>query len=294
MSEHTAPLPAYIDMHLHVGRVFIEDAEGITPEMALSYLDLVGIEKAVLLSVENPEETSFFVLTDQVMEVCQAHPTRFIPFCNVDPRIASGDNSRVIYHRIAEYVQRGCKGFGEELSGLPVDDVRLQHIYAACGEFGLPITLHLDAERNLDEVGLPGLERMLQQFPQTVFIGHAMHFWSEISGDITPAEFSAYPNRPVAPGGALPRLFDTYPNLYGDLSAGSGLNALRRDPDFAMPFLERYQDRLCFATDACVVAHFSQMPGMATFLQTALQDGAISTTAYRKIARENAERVLGL
>ena len=294
MTNHAEPLPAFLDMHLHVGRVFIDDTVGMTPEMLLGYMEMAGIARAVLLSVENPEETTYFVPTEYVLEVSQAYPGRFIPFCNVDPRIASGDNSRVIRHRIAEYVERGCKGFGEELSGLPIDDTRLQGIYAACGEFGLPITLHLDSERNLDEVGLPGLERMLQKFPQTIFIGHAQHFWAEISGDVTLADFSSYPNLPVAPGGALPRLFDSYPNLYADLSAGSGLNALRRDPAFGISFLERYQDRLFFATDACLAAHCAQMPGITTLLRTAVEEGAISTAAYRKIAHENAERVLKL
>ncbi len=40
-----------------------------------------------------------------------------------------------------------------------------------------------------------------------------------------------------------------YPNLYADLSAGSGLNALQRDPEFAKDFLLEFQDRLLYARD---------------------------------------------
>jgi len=40
-----------------------------------------------------------------------------------------------------------------------------------------------------------------------------------------------------------------YPNLCADLSAGSGLNALRRAPSFAVDFLLEFQDRLLYARD---------------------------------------------
>jgi predicted TIM-barrel fold metal-dependent hydrolase len=37
--------------------------------------------------------------------------------------------------------------------------------------------------------------------------------------------------------------------MYGDLSAGSGLNALTRDEDFTRDFLKRHRDRLLFGSD---------------------------------------------
>jgi predicted TIM-barrel fold metal-dependent hydrolase len=40
-----------------------------------------------------------------------------------------------------------------------------------------------------------------------------------------------------------------YPNLCADLSAGSGLNALQRDPAFAVDFLLEFQDRLLYGRD---------------------------------------------
>ena len=40
-----------------------------------------------------------------------------------------------------------------------------------------------------------------------------------------------------------------YTNLYCDLSANSGLNAMRRDPGFAREFLMEFQDRCLFARD---------------------------------------------
>lgn len=290
----TEPMPALIDIHLHIGRLYVEDAVGMTPELLLAYMARTGIERAALLPIESPEEAHFYVTTDYILDVCRADPAHFIPFCNVDPRIASGDNGRVIYHRLAEYRQAGCKGVGEAMSGLLIDDVQLQRVYAACGELGLPIIFHIDGERNIDAQGFPRFARMLRQFPQTVFVGHGQHFWAEISGDVTPADFTGYPRGPITPGGAILRLLDEYPNLYADLSAGSALNALQRDPAFGAQVLERYQDRLFFGTDACRVPQFSQVPGIVPYLQSALHNGTLSPAAYRKIARENAVRVFGL
>ena len=40
-----------------------------------------------------------------------------------------------------------------------------------------------------------------------------------------------------------------YPNLFGDMSANSGNNAMSRDPEFTADFLKRHQDKLLFGSD---------------------------------------------
>src|SRR5581483_3601463 len=59
----------------------------------------------------------------------------------------------------------------------------------------------------------------------------------------------SYPTGPVKPGGLTDKMLSDYPNLYGDLSANSGRNALARDPDFAADFLKRHQDKLMLGSD---------------------------------------------
>src|SRR5690606_39089224 len=144
-------------------------------------------------------------------------------------------------------------------------------VYAACGRLGLPVLFHADHLICSDAPGFPGLERMLATYPDTVFIGHAVRFWADVSGDATPDQFhiSVYAEGPVAPGGATDRLLREYPNLYGDLSARSGLNALTRDPAFSLDFLERHQDKLLFGTD--VLRPEQDLPIVA-FLQDAPLD----------------------
>lgn len=276
-----------IDIHMHVGRLYSFEKKALTPSYLLKLMDEHGIEKACLLPIESPEETHYYITTEYVLGVCKRHPDRFVPFCNVDPRRGNADLSTDFHTILREYRDRGCKGLGEAMSGLYVDDPRLQLIYEACGELGLPIVFHLDALRNVDEVGLPRFEAMARKFPQTAFIGHGQHFWAEISSDVTEADFSAYPSGPVKPGGAVGRLLAEYPNAYGDLSAFSGFNALTRDAEFGKRFLEQFQDKLLFGTDLCRRNQEVQITGY-------LKADWISPGAYRKITRGNSEKLLGL
>ena len=69
---------------------------------------------------------------------------------------------------------------------------------------------------------------------------------------MTEADLARYPDGPVAPGGAIDALMDKYPNMYGDLSAGSGAGAISRDMAFGREFLIRRADRLMFGTDFLV------------------------------------------
>lgn len=100
-----------------------------------------------------------------------------------------------------------------------------------------------------------------------------------------------YPKGPVTPGGRLIELLRTYDNLWGDISAGSGNNALVRDKEFGFRFLEEFQDRLLFGTDICMPGQ--QVPQGET-MREALASGLLSKTAYEKICHKNAERLLGL
>ena len=88
----------------------------------------------------------------------------------------------------------------------------------------------------------------------------------------------------MTPGGRLVELLRNYPNMYGDLSAGSGANAVMRDPAFGYKFLEEFQDKLFFGVDYCEPGNF--MP-LSQYLDDAVENGHISQKAYNKICREN-------
>ncbi len=284
-----------IDIHMHIGKLYIGE-KTLTPSHLLKFMDKNGIEKAVILPVESPEETHYYVTTNYVLNICRRYPDRFIPFCNIDPRHGNSDASTdyfkdIVWTILNEYSEKGCKGYGEAMSGLCIDDPRLQVIYEFCGKLNMPIIFHMDKLRNIDQIGLPGFENMIKKFPQTIFVGHAMTFWSEISSDVDEETRGGYPKGKIEKEGKLQELFRKYPNLYGDLSAGSGFNAITRDPDYGYKFLEEFQDKLLFGTDLC---RFYQEVPIISYIKEAVKDGKISRVTYDKITEENARRILKL
>ena len=132
---------------------------------------------------------------------------------------------------------------------------------------------------------------MLRKFPKLILLGHGPAFWSEMGVLETVADRGGYPSYPVREEGAVPKLFRRYPNLWGDLSAGSGYNALARDVDNAVKFLNEFQDRLCFGTDICFATQ--ELP-LAGFLRELKNSGKISESVFEKIARNNVKRLLGI
>jgi predicted TIM-barrel fold metal-dependent hydrolase len=152
----------------------------------------------------------------------------------------------------------GVRLYGELKLRMMYDNPDALRMFRFCGEQDLPVTVHIDYEFDTGRRyprpnwwyggGIEAFERAVRACPGTTFIGHAPGFWAHISGDDQAYEVS-YPPGPVAPGGKVVQMLRDYPNLYADLSAGSGLNALRRDPSFASEFLIEFQDRLLYARD---------------------------------------------
>ena len=82
-------------------------------------------------------------------------------------------------------------------------------------------------------------------------------------------------------------------NLYCDLSAGSGSNALTRDREHAARFIEEFADRIFYGCDIC--AKVNTFPiDFDAFLTSMRETGEMSDANYRKIVRENAVRLLDL
>ena len=94
----------------------------------------------------------------------------------------------------------------------------------------------------------------------------------------------------MTPGGLTDRYLADYPNMYGDLSAGSGLNALTRDEAFTRDFLKRHQDKLVFGSDCS--DHDGGGPkcqGSQTI--ATIRRLAATKAIERKLLYENAKRI---
>ncbi|HEY4309704.1 MAG TPA: amidohydrolase family protein [Pirellulales bacterium] len=287
-AEPAAKFPPgrYVDIHTHLGTVWNTGAE-LTAEALLRWMDAADIAQAVVLPLVSPESSSYPISTDYVLAQSRPHRDRLIPFCSVDPRTSYAGGHDGLLKMLKRYIDAGARGFGEHKPGVAIDDPRNRRLYAACAELKLPLLFHLDNERNMDVPGLPGLDRVLREHPELVMIGHGPGWWASIGGGATAADLAGYPRGDVAPGGAIDALMDKHPNLYGDLSAGSGAGAIKRDAKFGREFLLRRQDRLMFGTD--FLAPGQDVPQLELFAQIDLP-----AEAAAKIFRDNARRVLRL
>lgn len=289
----------FIDIHVHCRRIPGFPRWGkpafSTPEQLIERYDRLEIEKGVLLPGVNPECEYVPQSNEEVLEVAAA-TGRFIPFCNIDPRALTNSAFAPLEEILAYYRERGCRGIGEVCANLHFLDPLVQNLFAAAEKTGLPLTFHIGPEIGncyglCDQPGLPELELCLKRFPDLKFFGHSQAFWAEISTMKTPeSDRRGYPSGPVTEG-RIPELMRKYSNLYGDLSACSGWNALNRDRAHAARFLDEFQDRLMFGTDIC--APGTPAP-LADLLFDMRRSGEISEPVFRKVARENAVRLLGL
>lgn len=181
-------------------------------------------------------------------------PGKFVPGWAPDPRRPDSIDrleAAVEIHRV-----RVC---GELKLRMMYDNPDALRMFRFCGRKKLPVLVHIDYELGSGENtyprpnwwyggGIEAFERAVAACPETVFIGHAPGFWAHISGDRKYLK-QAYPSGPVRPRGKLPRLLRKYPNLYADISAGSGCRALSRDRSFSKDFLLEFQDRVLYGRD---------------------------------------------
>lgn len=284
-----------IDLHMHImtarnlpklGKINFSG-----PKSMLAHMEELGIKKAVLMSTG--EKKTPLGNNRICKKICEKYPDKFVWMCMLD-----GADESTVYDRLAAYKAQGAVGIGELTINKPLSDSFLQTVFSAAEKLSLPVTLHMSPEEGykygvVDKPGLPLLEEVLKQYPNLKVLGHSQVFWIEISGD-APTDNegrSAWGEGPVTPGGRVPELFAKYENLYGDLSANSAGQAIMRDPEFGINFLETYADRLFFATD---MVNSDMVFPLGAWLDEQAEQGKLSREAYGKICWKNAERVFGL
>ena len=289
----------FIDAHCHACRkpcAPTKEKPGfMTADQLLQRFDELDIEAGCVLPLIGPEyycpQTN-----EDVLEMAEQSGGRVIPFCNIHPRAISNSADAPLGDLLRYYKDQGCRGVGEVTTNVPFTDPMVQNPFKHVQDVGLPLTFHVSdrvdhAYGLVDDPGLPQLEFSLQRFPKLTFLGHSQGFWSEIARLETPYDRAVYPDYPVKEEGVVPKLLRRYENLWGDLSAGSGYNALARDPDHAVLFLNEFQDRLLFANDLCSFKEKARLPA---FLLDLRKSGKLSADVFNKIARENARRLFGL
>lgn len=282
-----------IDIHAHANYY------GLTCEKLLANMDAYGIDKAWLLTLETPrgEYNHNYHRVTWVSEdgpipfsTSLAFPNqegRFILGYGPDPR--NPDSIDRLEAAIELYNVRVC---GELMLRMTYDNLDAIRMFRFCGARGLPVILELmyPAEVPGERCPFPdywyggtidALERALDACPETIFCGHGAGFWGHISKD-TRYLSETYPTGPVVPGGKIWEMMEKYPNLYLDLSAGSGLNAMSRDIGYTRDLLLAFQDRALYGRDDIHNKH-----------QAFLNSIELPQNVLDKIYYQNALRLVG-
>ncbi|MEU7741398.1 amidohydrolase family protein [Nonomuraea sp. NPDC049158] len=260
-----AAVPA-VDAHVHLGRWLSEDGDWTVKDVPA----LIGLmDELNLLGMVNLDGRWGAELAANIERYDAAHPGRFATFCHVDwARTAEpgfGERLAAQLRRSAAEGAAGLKVWKDV--GLRVrdhrgelvmlDDPRLDPLWAAVGEAGIPIALHtadpvaffepadernerleLLAARpdwNFSGPEFPPFERlmdameaMIAKHPATTVIGVHAGCWPENLG------FAS-------------RMLDTYPNFHIDIAAR--VAELGRQPRATRALMLRHPDRVLFGTD---------------------------------------------
>lgn len=253
-----------IDAHNH------PDWYGKGVDSFVKEMDELNIRKCWLLSWEAPSDevdpNQFNVLNEspyatgrgpipfsRCLYFKSRYPERFILGFAPDPR-----SPECLDNLEAAVSLYGVDVFGEVKLRAVYDNPDFIEVFRYCGQHKIPVVLHFENPSYTGAKyprrsywyggGIDSLERLLEKCPETIFIGHAQGFWAEISKEGAKIGES-YPTGKVVLGGRIPKMLRRFDNLFCDLSANSGLNALKRDPEFAKDFLIEFQDRCLFARD---------------------------------------------
>ncbi|MBO5926232.1 MAG: amidohydrolase family protein [Clostridia bacterium] len=287
---HAIPFPEYAPK-------WNMDHSWISGEELIEIYDKLNVEQGVLLPLASPESHFQTFNNAEIKYLVDKHPDRFLWFCSVDPRacynLDNADLSLVINH----YKSLGAKGVGEVTAQLYIDDAKMDNLFYHARECDMPVTIHISPRMGytygmVDEIGLPRLEKMLKKHKKLKILGHSQAFWAEFSADVEEKQRSGYPKGKVTEG-RVAKLMRDYEGLYCDFSAGSGLNALSRDPEYTARFIEEFSDRILWGYDVCASFNTHQYD-MNAFLDKFYDDGYISAENYYKFVRGNAIKLLNL
>lgn len=276
-----------IDIHQHV------NFHGRRNPDFVAHQDAMGVSKTVLLPSGGQLSRESTHLgrsnglaarifgTGAAKRLTDQFPDKFIYFCNEIPDVENA-------HRdIEKWLKTGAKGIGELKFNLECDSKAMQGIYEIAREYQVPVLLHF--QHGKYNQGFDRFHKMLEKYPTVNFIGHAQTFWGNI--DAKHNQKVMYPKGPVTKGGLTDRYLSDYPNMWGDLSAGSGLNSMKRDLEHAAWFFDKHQNKLCLGTDCAdstgstAKCSGSQMIGLVRELVT-------DTTARKSIYAENSKKII--
>lgn len=222
---------------------------------------------------------------DRCISYAERAPEKFVLGYAPDPRLP--DACALLKAANSIY---GAKICGEVKCRMMYDSPDALRLFRLAGALGMPVILHMqyDHQETCDKPWgewyggtIDTLERVLQACPETIFLGHAPGFWLHISDDEIYKNSDSAGAAEVVDGGRVPELLRKYSNLYCDISAGSGHEALSRDLNYTRNFILEFQERILYARDNFHNQH-----------QEIIQTLELPADVQEKIYHMNAEKLI--
>jgi len=276
-----------LDTHLHLRK---------DPDACFAHIQGCGVTNALLLTPAKNE--------DKAKEEMAKRPGVFVRSVATDPALPGADDV------LRNGIQQGAVSVGELKYHLALDSPEMHRVYDVCAEMRVPVMMHIQNFPHFPgefpyNTGYPQFDKVLRAYPKTNFIGHGDLFWAHISADV-PTD-RGYPSGPIKPRGLTDKFLSDYPNLYADMSANSGNNALSRDTGFSRDFIVRHRTKLIFGSDCSCTdgrgggisqgrnPEASRLAGQCVARATlGLLKGITSPEIFRQITWKNGRRMFNV
>lgn len=265
----------FVDVHNHQNDMAPAKLKELVADMdKLNMAVMVNLSGRGFRRVQKPDGTTTFGLDDSeqlkmaVENAKATAPGRFVVFTNIDFNgIGEPGWTEKAVKELEQDVKNGAGGLkifkslglGIKDAGgkrVPVDDPRLDPIWAKCGELKIPVLIHSGDPAAFwlpqDENNERWLE--LKQFPDRYRHGKEPS-WEQVMNE----QFNVFRKHPKTNfisahmawlGSDLARLgklLDEIPNMYTEI--GAIIYDPGRQPRFAREWFTKYQDRVLFGKD---------------------------------------------
>ena len=285
-AEVKAGTPPMIDIHFH------HNSDGLPAPGSKDAGDptMMAIGKRNDAEVITHQKNTGAILSvilganDSTTAFARRDPKRWVTFAR-EPVDDAGARQKV-----ERRLKQGAIGIGELKETVACDSPAMLQMFEVARDFDVPVLMHFEDELWCD--GFPRFHRVLEKFPTVKFIGHAQTWWANLAKGYTPKDGKS-PKGPIAVGGLTDKWMKDFPNLYCDLAANSGNNALTRDTAFARDFIVRHQDKVLFGSD-CICSTGVGPTCITVRKFEALAALNLDEKVQAKIYRDNARRVLKL
>lgn len=278
-----------IDIHQHMNYSLRPDATLLAHQRAMGATTSIILPSGTYVdraSTHNGKSNGLAArcaTTEAARDFAKAHPNEYLWAANEITDLDSAPSE------IEKWLKQGACMIAEQKFMVECDSPQSQKLYELAAAYQVPVLLHFQFQTY--NLGYERFHTMLAKYPKTHFIGHAQTFWGNI--DKAHEQKNLYPKGKVTPGGLTDRYLADYPNMFADMSAGSGLNALTRDEAHTTAFFERHQDKILYGSDCN--DHLGRGPGcQGAATLAAIRQLAPSKAVERKILFENAKKLFRL